>query len=106
MVITNKYMMIPGAFKNYYLGSNKLFFPEYEFVIKLSFPRLFVRFLRTEGYYTDFDKFFKNVAEVQYLEGDKLSKMEEQHILSEVWDFLTMEKGPNKADFYGKLDKL
>ena len=40
--------MIPNKFKNYFLGSNKLFFPEYEFVIKLSFPRVFVRFLRVE----------------------------------------------------------
>ncbi|MBS2100732.1 MULTISPECIES: hypothetical protein [Carboxylicivirga] len=98
--------MIPDKYKNYYLGSNKLFFPEYEFVIKLSFPRVFVRFLRVEGYYTDFDKFFQNVAEVQYIEGSKLSKIEERQILNEVWDFLTMEKGPNKADFYGKNDKL
>lgn len=98
--------MIPDKYKNYYLGSNKLFFPEYEFVIKLSYPRVFVRFLTVEGYYTDFDKFFQNVAEVQYIEGNKLSRIEERQILNEVWDFLTMEKGPHKADFYGKNDKL
>ncbi len=97
--------MIPNKFKNYFLGSNKLFFPEYEFVIKLSFPRVFVRFLRVEGYYADFDKFFQNVAEVQYIEGHKLSKLDERQILNEIWDFLTMEKDPNKADFYGENDK-
>ncbi|MBR8535778.1 hypothetical protein KDU71_09450 [Carboxylicivirga sediminis] len=91
--------MIPEKFKNYYLGTNKLFFPEYEFVIKLSFPSVFIRFKRTEGYYTDFDKFFKSVAEVQYLDGIKPPKSEERQILNEVWDFLTMVKSPDKGDF-------
>ena len=93
--------MIPDKFKNYYLGSNKLFFREYEFVIKLSFPRVFVRFKRAQGYYTDFNKFFENVAEVQYLEGNKPGKKEEEQILNEVWDFLTMEKSPNPEGFFG-----
>ena len=93
--------MIPEKFKNYYLGTNSLFFPEYEFVIKLSFPSVFVRFKRTEGYYADFNKFFRSVAEVQYLDGIKPSAVEKRQILNEVWDFLTMVKSPDKDDFLG-----
>lgn len=95
--------MIPEKFKNYYMGTNNLFFPEYEFVIKLSFPSVFVRFKRTEGYYTNFIKFFNSVAEVQYLDGIKPSKIEEEKILNEVWDFLTMTKSPNKGDFLASM---
>ncbi|WP_439185443.1 hypothetical protein [Carboxylicivirga taeanensis] len=91
--------MIPENFKNYYLATNNLFFPEYEFVIKLSFPSAFIRFKRTEGYYTDFDKFFSSVADVQYLDGKKPTEVDERQILSEVWDFLTMVKSPNRGDF-------
>jgi hypothetical protein len=91
--------MIPDKFKNYYLGTNKLFFPEYEFVIKLSFPRVFVRYKFAKGYYSDFEKFFENVAEVQYLEGEKPSKLEEQHIMNDIWNFLSMEKSDNQDDF-------
>ncbi|MBS2212178.1 hypothetical protein KEM09_12240 [Carboxylicivirga mesophila] len=91
--------MIPEKFKNYYLGTNNLFFPKYEFVVKLSFPRVFVRFIRTEGYYANFEKFFKSVAEVQYLDGIKPPEVEEQLILSEIWDFLTMVKSPTEDDF-------
>ena len=94
--------MIPDKFKNYYLGTNKLFYREYEFVIKLSFPRVFIRFKRTEGYYANFKKFFDTVAEIQYLEGYKPTDTEEQEILSEVWDFLSMETDPNKIDFIGE----
>jgi transposase len=91
--------MKPEKFKNYYIGTNKLFFPEFEFVIKLSFPRVFVSYKRTPGYYTDFEKFFKNVAEVQYLEGEKPPKSEQQQIMNDIWNYLTMEKSANKDDF-------
>lgn len=91
--------MKPEKFKNFYTGTNKLFFPDYEFVIKLSFPRVFVRFKRAVGYYTDFDKFFKNVAEVQYLDGDRPSKVEEEGLLNDVWNYLTMEKSAHQDDY-------
>jgi hypothetical protein len=91
--------MKPDKFKNYFIGTNNLFFPEYEFVIKLSFPRVFVRYKSSQGYYSDFNKFFENVAEVQYLEGEKPPKSEEKQILNDIWNFLTMEKGANQNDY-------
>jgi len=94
-----KGIMIPQEFKNYYLGRNGLFFPGFEFIVKLSYPRVFVKFKKTEGYYTDFDKFFKNVAEVQYLEGKRPSESEQQQILNDVWNFITMEKGSIHDDY-------
>ncbi|MBI9065237.1 MAG: hypothetical protein JEZ14_24850, partial [Marinilabiliaceae bacterium] len=91
--------MKPDKFKNYYTGTNNLFFPDYEFVIKLSFPRVFVRYKRTEGYYTNFNKFFKNVAEVQYLDGKRPSKVEEEDVLNDIWNYLTMEKSTQQDDY-------
>jgi len=91
--------MIPDDFKNYYIGRNNLFFPEYEFVIKLSFPRVFVRYKLTEGYYSDFDKFFRNIADVQYLEGTRLSEMEHNQILTDIWNYITMENNPQRDDY-------
>ncbi len=91
--------MIPDDFKNYYIGRNTLFFPEYEFVIKLSFPRVFVRYKLTEGYYSDFDKFFENIADVQYLEGTRLSEMEHNQILTDIWNYITMENNPKRDDY-------
>lgn len=91
--------MIPAKFKNYYTGKNTLFYPEYEFIIKLSYPRVFVKYKITEGYYTDFDKFFNNIAEVQYLEGDRPREIDQQQILDDIWDYITMEKGSNQDDY-------
>lgn len=91
--------MVPDEFKNFYIGKNSLFFPEYEFVIKLSFPRIFVRYKVTEGYYSDFEKFFNNIAEVQYLEGEKPSENIHKQIITDVWNYLTMEKNPLRDDY-------
>ena len=91
--------MIPYEYKNFYFGKNSLFFPECEFVIKLSFPRVFVKYIRTEGYYSDFDKFFDNIADVQYLEGKRPSEMEHNKIITEIWNFITMEKNPKRDDY-------
>jgi hypothetical protein len=91
--------MIPGDFKNYYIGRNSLFFPDYEFVIKLSFPRVFVSYKLTEGYYSDFDKFFSNIADVQYLEGKRPSEFEHNQIITDIWNFITMENNPRRDDY-------
>jgi hypothetical protein len=91
--------MIPDDFKNYYIGRNSLFFPEYEFVIKLSFPRVFVRYKLTEGYYSDFKKFFSNIADVQYLEGNRPSKIRHNQILMDIWNYITMENNPKRDDY-------
>ena len=91
--------MIPDDFKNYFIARNTLFFPEFEFVIKLSYPRVFVRYRLTEGYYTDFDKFFSNIADVQYLEGKRPSETERNQILTDIWNYITMENNPRRDDF-------
>ena len=91
--------MVPDEFKNFYIGKNSLFYPEFEFVIKLSFPRIFVRYKVTEGYYSDFDKFFSNIAEVQYLEGNNPSEHEHNQVMTDVWNFITMEKNPRRDDY-------
>ena len=91
--------MIPDDFKNYFIGRNSLFFPDFEFVIKISFPRVFVSYMVAEGYYSDFDKFFSNIADVQYLEGKRPSEIEHEKILTDIWNFITMENNPKRDDF-------
>jgi hypothetical protein len=91
--------MIPDDFKNYFIGKNNLYFPDFEFVIKLSFPRVFVRYKTTKGYYSDFDKFFSNIADVQYLEGKRPSEFEHYQILTDIWNFITMENNPRRDDY-------
>ena len=91
--------MIPDDFKNYYIGKNSLFFPDYEFVMKLSYPRVFVRYKLREGYYSDFMKFFSNIAEVHYLDGKRPSEFEHNKILTDIWNYITMENNPRRDDY-------
>lgn len=91
--------VIPDDFKNYFISRNSLFFPDFEFVIKLSFPRVFVSYKITEGYYTDFNKFFSNIADVQYLEGKRPSESEHNQILTDIWNYITMENNPERNDY-------
>ena len=91
--------MIPDDFKNYFIGRNSLFFSDFEFVIKLSYPRVFVGYKVTEGYYTDFNKFFSNIADVQYLEGNRPSETEHNQILTDIWNYITMENNPRRDDY-------
>ena len=76
-----------------------MFFPDFEFVIKLSYPRVFVSYKVTEGYYTDFNKFFSNIADVQYLEGNRPSETEHNQILTDIWNYITMENNPKRDDY-------
>lgn len=83
---------IPEKFKNYFWGENKLFFPNEEFVIKLSYPRVFVRYVVADGYFVNFDEFFSNIAEVQYLDGKRPNDSVQNEILNDIWNYIALEE--------------
>ena len=87
-------MKIPEKFKNFFWGENKLFFPKEEFVIKLSYPRVFVRYVVADGYFTEYDEFFNNIAEVQYLDGidSKPNETKQKEILVDIWNYIALEE--------------
>lgn len=85
-------MNIPEKFKNYFVGENKLFFPEEEFIFKMDYPRVFVRYSLEDGYFADFEEFFENIAEVQYLDGERPSDAEQKKILVDIWNFLALDE--------------
>ncbi len=84
--------MIPEKFRNYFWGENNLFFPDEEFVIKLSYPRIFVRYKVGDGYFANFDEFFENIAEVQYIDGERPSEEEQNRLLIDIWNYIGLEE--------------
>ena len=84
--------MIPEKFRNYFWGENKLFFPDEEFVIKLSYPRIFIRYKVADGYFANFDEFFESIAEVQYIDGERPSEEEQNRLLVDVWNYIGLEE--------------
>ena len=87
-------MKLPEKFKNFFWVENKLFFPEEEFVIKLSYPRVFVRYNVGDSYFASFEDFYDSIAEVQYLDGEKEkpSKEEQASILIDIWNYIALEE--------------
>lgn len=96
-------MNIPEKFQHFFWGENKLFFPEEEFVFKMSFPRVFVRYRVADGYFADYDEFFENIAEVQYFDGERPSKAEQNQILIDIWNYIALEERQLEEDL-GEMD--
>lgn len=58
----------------------------------MSFPRVFIRYKLNESYFAGYDEFYKNIAEVQWFDGDRPSEKEQERILTEAWNFLAIEE--------------
>lgn len=78
--------------KHYWWGENHQHHDGEESIIKLSFPRVFIRYRLNEGYFADFDDFFNNIAEVQWIDGEKPTEKVQQQIFEEAWNFLAIEE--------------
>lgn len=87
-------MKIPEKFKNFFWGENKLFFPDEEFVIKLSYPRVLVRYNVGDSYFANFEDFVGNIVQIQYLDGakEKLPELEHRALLINIWNYIAIEE--------------
>ena len=81
---------IPEKFKHYFWGENKLFFPDEEYVIKLSFPRMFVRYNVGDAYFASFEEFVTSIAEIQFLDGERPSDKEVQEHMVDIWNYVVL----------------
>ena len=97
---------IPDKFKHFFWGENKLFFPDEEYVIKLSFPRMFVRYSVGDAYFASFEEFYDNIAEVQWFDGDEISEKKKQEIFIEAWNFLAIEERLLEEDLEEMEDEM
>lgn len=78
-----------GQFTDYFLDQNLLNQPEQAAIVKISVPRLLVRFNYDERYIADLDHFKGEINEQRWLDGDVVHPDEEEKILQECFDFLS-----------------
>ena len=90
-------MNIPEKFKNFFWGENKIFFPEEEFVIKLCYPRVFVRYTVSKSF-VDYETFKHNVVEIQYLDEERPEEKEQEIILIDIWNYIGIEERLLESD--------
>ncbi|MDR0835939.1 MAG: hypothetical protein LBN11_05095 [Tannerella sp.] len=82
------------AHKYWWWGENHQHFPDEETLIRLAFPRVFIRYKLADAYFASFREFYDSIAEVQWIDGTdtKPSEQEQAEILVEAWNFLAIEE--------------
>lgn len=78
--------------KHYWWGENHQHHHGEETIIKMSFPRCFIRYKLNDAYFASYEEFYGNIAEVQWFDGDKPSEKEQERIMMEAWNFLAIEE--------------
>jgi len=79
-------------YKHYVIGENKLCFPNHEYIIKLDFPRVYIRYKLKEACFANYDEFYSNIAEVQWLDGQAPPEQEKESILINAYNFLAIDE--------------
>ena len=78
-----------APFHDFYLDEHVLNHPGQAVVIKLSVPRLFLRFNYDEKYIADLEHLKENINEQTWLDGDVVHPADAEKILQECFDFLS-----------------
>lgn len=79
------------AHKHFFLGENKQWFPDEEFIVHMADPRCFIRFRQDLAMFATFDNFYQSIAEVQWIDG-RPSDSDVFRVLREAWNFLSIEE--------------
>lgn len=97
--------MNTDKFKHYVIGENKLCFPNHEYIIKLDFPRVYIKYKLNESYYANYDEFYNSIAEVQWLDGQQPNNSKQ--ILIDAYNFLCIDERlleQDLQDFENEID--
>lgn len=84
----------PERYHGFYFAENLLLYPEQAAIVKLTHPRLFVRFNYGESYFSSFEDWKANQTELEWLDpDDKPADPEEvEYHLTDCWNFLAMHE--------------
>jgi len=80
------------AHKHYWWGENHQHHEGQETIIKMSFPRAFIRYEVGDAYFASYEEFYDSIAEVQWFDGDEITEKKKKEILIEAWNFLAIEE--------------
>lgn len=79
-------------YKEYWWGENAQFYPGQQSIIKLSTPRVLIRYELEDVLEANFKEFFDSIEEIHWLDGNDLEDTQKEAILKEAWDFLIIEE--------------
>lgn len=79
-------------YKDYWLGVNAQYYIDELTIIKMSYPRCFIRLKLSGEYCSGMAGFYSEIVEVQWFDGDRPIQEEQNRIMVEAWNFLLIEK--------------
>jgi hypothetical protein len=84
----------PKNFLGFYIAEDLLNFPDQLAIVKLTYPRLFVRFNYAESYFSTYEEWVEEHTDLQWLDpNDKPTRPEEiERILIDCWNFLGLHE--------------
>lgn len=91
-------------YPNFYIAENILDWPGQLGIVKLSEPRLFIRFNYGESYFASYEEFISEIAVIEWIDGVRPTKSEQEEILTDCWNFLALTE--RKEDELFEQDEL
>ena len=84
----------PDKYRGFYVSENILLYPDQLAIIKLTYPRLFVRFNYGDSYFSNYEGWKNNLTDLQWLDpGDRpLSEEKVEYHLTDCWNFLALHE--------------
>ena len=76
-------------YSDYFLDEHPLNQPEQAAIVKISVPRLLVRFNYDEGYISDLEHFKEEINELSWLDHDIVHPGQSSKIIEECFNFLS-----------------
>lgn len=84
-------MKTKEAYKDFWWGANAQHFPEEECIIKLSEPRVLIRYFSQEDTYEDEQSFIDDIVEIRWLDTIPDEAIR-NGIIKDAWQFLQIEE--------------
>ena len=83
-----------GKYLNYILGENNISDNKRQmYIVKLDPPAVSIRFNYVDSVYADYDSFYEQIADVQFICNDRPDDPEEvERILIDAWNFFVLEE--------------
>ncbi len=83
----------PKNYLHFVWGENNISQPgQQTYIIKLDPPAVSIRFDYAQGMFASFEEFYENIADVQFLTGERPDEEEVESILIDAWNFMALEE--------------
>lgn len=98
--------MTHDRYVHFYVAENRLCHDGFEFMLHMDFPRCFIKYRLSDGYFASFDEFYGSIADVQWIDGERPDHATQQRILTDAWNFLALDEARLEEDLENMNDDI